>query len=336
MEDQEEAKAITRSDLEAAFESAPVCWSWNSKAPKELNFSVDNKSNTPVYKKFPFAEAARFLVATKVCSGYTYWELASEIASGSGNTRRISVVEQVHKKGTRAKTLAITWKTITLESAKEAVRAYNQQKWTDTDGDGRYVSRSNLDIDTEARALFAQGLGRNAEEVQQPVRFIGRGGGWGYGGVAGYQVALTLAPAIAADIHKNRAEYEHAALSAAPLARQIPNRNTIETLFQPFVKPLVEKNGRMKKNWLVWASKFWHFLNPEAFPIEDSRVDVFFGVTLMQPVEAYLDFCRKLKSFADSHQDWLVELRQVDDGKSWCDNKLWDKMCYSLPDLNSQ
>jgi hypothetical protein len=26
----------------------------------------------------------------------------------------------------------------------------------------------------------------------------------------------------------------------------------------------------------VWGTKFWYFLNPDAFPIEDSRVDRFF------------------------------------------------------------
>jgi hypothetical protein len=83
MENPEEKKAVTRLDLEAAFNCAPICWSWNSKAPKELNFSVDKKSNTPVHKKFPFAEAVRFVVPINVCSGYTYWGLAPLAAASS-------------------------------------------------------------------------------------------------------------------------------------------------------------------------------------------------------------------------------------------------------------
>lgn len=66
------------------------------------------------------------------------------------------------------------------------------------------------------------------------VEFIGRGGSWGYGGVAGYQAALKLATLIAADIYENRSGYERAASSALPLLREIPSRNAIESRVFPF------------------------------------------------------------------------------------------------------
>jgi len=227
------------------------------------------------------------------------------------------------------KALGVTWKTVTLDIAKRAVKAYNDDRWSDTDQNGQDVTRSNLDIDKEARSLFAEGLGRTHSEILRQLEFIGRGGSWGYGGVAGFQAALSLAPAIAADIHKGRTEYEHAASSAMPILHQIPNRDIIETLYPPFVK-LLHGNS----NWLVWATKFWHFLNPNAFPIKDGRVNKFFGVTKPNSVDAYLDFCEEFRRFALSHQGWLSELREIDGGNAWCDNKLWDKMCYSLPDLS--
>jgi hypothetical protein len=85
-----------------------------------------------------------------------------------------------------------------------------------------------------------------------------------------------------------------------------------------------------KKNWQVWGTKFWHFLNPDAFPIEDSRVDKFFVLTDLNSVDKYLKFLNRFREFALSHQEWLAQLRQVDGGLAWCDNKLWDKMCYGL------
>ncbi len=325
METPIENKTVTRDDVAAAFKRAPVCWSWNSKNPKYIHFSVDKGSNTPVSVMFHFADARQFLYAANICSGYTFWELAPGTGYSTESTRHASALEHRPATTGKPKTQAITWKTITLETAKQAVRAYNEQVWNEGG-----LSRCNLDIDAEARALFAQGLGRSVKEILRQVEFIGRGGSWGYGGVAGYQAALKLAPLIATDIYKSRSGYEQAASSALPLLRHIPSRNTIETLYAPFVKPL---DG--KRNWLIWATKFWHFLNPDAFPIEDKRVHIFFGIDEPNSVDKYLNFCNTFRRFALSHQGWLPELRQLDRGSAWCDNKIWDKMCYSLPDLKS-
>jgi hypothetical protein len=105
----------------------------------------------------------------------------------------------------------------------------------------------------------------------------------------------------------------------------------VEILYRPFVKPLYGKS-----NWLVWATKFWHFLNPDAFPIEDSRVDTFLVIDRSNSVNGYLSFCNKFREFSLSRQDWLPELRQVDGGLAWCDNKLWDKVFYGFGDMNSR
>jgi hypothetical protein len=214
-----------------------------------------------------------------------------------------------------------SYKTITLDRAGLAVKVYNE---------GMYGCLKNPDLDQRARVMFKAGLGSTSDEIERQVNFIGRD----YGGVAGYKAAYVLARDIARDIFANRQQYEQAARSAEPILAQVPSREIIEILYRPFVKPL---DG--KSNWQVWATKFWHFLNPKAFPIEDSRVDKFFVLTDNNSVDKYLKFLARFREFVLSHQDWLPELRQVDgdvDGEPCSDNKLWDKMCYGLGELEKR
>jgi hypothetical protein len=151
------------------------------------------------------------------------------------------------------------------------------------------------------------------------------------------------APDIAREIFQNRKSYERAASSALPIVSKAADRSRIEVLYRPFVKPLVDKNGRETSNWLVWAAKVWHHLNPLAFPMEDSRVDDFFVLTGdSASVDKYMKLSNRFRSFVLSHENWLPQLRQADGGVDgevggvpvcW-DNKLWDKMIYGLGDLD--
>ncbi len=217
-----------------------------------------------------------------------------------------------------------TCHTVTLGRACRAVDVYNR-------GFDGYVP--NADLDIRAHKRFAKGLGSSKEEIGEQLRFIGSD----YGGVAGFPSAIVLAPDIAHDIFENRKEFERAAMSALPVLTRIADRGTIEILYRPFVKPL---HG--KSNWKVWATKFWHHLNPQAFPIRDSRVDTFFILPSSNPIDEYLELLNRFRVFVLSHQQWLPQLRQVDggvdgevDGIPVCsDNKLWDKMCYGLVDLD--
>jgi hypothetical protein len=205
-----------------------------------------------------------------------------------------------------------TYRTITLEVAGYAIKAYN---------DGTYGCLKNPELDRQARDMFADGLGSASDKIGRQVEFIGRD----YGGAAGFKAAYALAPDITRDIVANREQFEQAALSALPILTQVPSRDTIEILYRPFVKPL-----HRKSNWQVWGTKFWHFLNPDAFPVEDSLVNKFFVLRDPNSVEKYLKFLNRFREFALFHQEWLAHLRQVDGGLAWCDNKLWDKMCYGL------
>jgi hypothetical protein len=207
---------------------------------------------------------------------------------------------------------ATTYKTITLQIAESAIKAYN---------DGTYGCLKNPELDQQALDMFADGLGSSSGKIERQVEFVGRN----YGGASGFKAAYSLVPDITHDIVANREQFEQAAVTALPILSQIPSRDAIEILYRPFVKPL---HG--KSNWQVWATKFWHFLNPNAFPIEDSRVDKFFVLSDVNSVDKYLKFLNRFLEFSLSHQEWLPYLQQIDGGLAWCDNKLWDKMCYGL------
>ena len=223
-----------------------------------------------------------------------------------------------------------TYQTVTLDRAVRAVKVYNE---------GLDGCVENPNLDKQAHEMFADDLGLTISKVEEQVTFIGDN----YGGVAGRPAAIKLAPAIARDIFVKREEYAGAANAASSVMAQVAPPNTIEILYRPFIRTLVDKNKRETKNWLVWGTKFWHHLNPPAFPIEDGRVDDFFILrTYDGPIDRYTKLLNRFRTFAQSHQEWLPHLRQADggvdgevDGKPVCsDNKLWDKMCYGLGDLD--
>ena len=133
--------------------------------------------------------------------------------------------------------MTIDYTNITLETAQESVRAYN---------DGCYSGGvKNPELDRQALALFEGGLGCSAKQVHEQVRFIGID----YGGAAGFKAARSLAPTIADGIWAVRDHYNAVAKAASPVLQGPHPNSVIGELFTPFVK---EIHG--KRNWLVWAS----------------------------------------------------------------------------------
>ena len=212
-------------------------------------------------------------------------------------------------------------RTITLEKAIRAVKAYNS---------GNYRGRKNTELDLQVRQTFTAGLAPTLEGILAQVRLIGDD----YGGVAGFPAAITLAPVIAAEIHANRDSYTALITAALPLMQVQSSVDTVAHLLQPFTftTPL---HG--KRNWHVWASKFWHFLNPDAFPIQDSRVARFFSLGSYPNSPArYVELLHRFREFAIAHQSWLASLRTADGGYAWSDTKVWDKVCYSVEELRDE
>ena len=212
-------------------------------------------------------------------------------------------------------------RTITLEKAKQAVEAYNKGTY--------FYGCSNTNIDLRGRILFQGGLGTNYEQILGQLEFVGLD----YGGVLAHRAAISLAPQIATDILANRDAYPKALMQTQPLRERLPDRYTIELLFGPFQQTLCAK-GRTWKNWIVWGSKFWHFPNPDAFVIKDSRADEFFRVgSAGGSVERYLVLAERIRDFIDGHQSWIPELRQIDRENCCSENKLWDKVWYGIGEL---
>lgn len=213
----------------------------------------------------------------------------------------------------------INFENVTLQDAAEAVRRYNN---------GYYAKAGlkNIDVDRRASEVFKQGLGTTIERITSQLRFVGKD----YGGVAGFQAALALAPGIARDIYAQREEYARIVCAALPLMNELPSDTSLELLYAPFVK---EIHG--KRNWLTWATKFWHFLSVEVFPMEDSTVDKFFKLQNQAvSLAKYRALLHRYREFAESHSDWLPDLRVTDGGHAWSDLKLWDKVCYGIAEMN--
>jgi hypothetical protein len=213
----------------------------------------------------------------------------------------------------------IDYTNATLRDAEDAVRRYNA---------GHYAKAGlpNIALDELAQGLFANGLGTTLERLTNQVTFIGKE----YGGVAAFPVALTLAPAMARDVFATRSSYDLTVCGVPPLRQAPASRATLQVLYAPFVREL---HG--KKNWLTWASKFWHFLNADAFPIEDSTVDKFFRLyNLSVSLDKYEQLLKQHAHFSVAHEEWLPRLRAVDGGHAWNDVKLWDKAFYGIAEIN--
>lgn len=208
---------------------------------------------------------------------------------------------------------------ITPKIAQDAIRAYNA---------GRHAGgQKNTEIDRQALALFKGGLGLTREQIHEQVRFVGVD----YGGAAGFRAAYSLVPAIADAIWTVRDRYADLAGKAPSVLQGRTSVDVIADLFAPFRQEL---HG--KRNWLVWATKFWHFLNSDAFPVLDSRVDHFFGTAgRPQSAEKYVLVCDRFREFVIAHSEWLPALRRADGGLAWSDTKLWDKVFYGAAELDS-
>lgn len=217
--------------------------------------------------------------------------------------------------GFRAQLMLVDYKSITLDDARKAILAYNASCYTD--------GLKSTEIDEKACALFQTGLAPTLAEIERQVRFIAVD----YGGIAGFRAATALIPKITHDIYDIRDRYADLTMNARPLREGVAPVRTIEVLFKPFMRSEAFYN---KHTWQVWAAKFLHFLNPDAFPIEDSRVDKFFHISGSNSPEKYLRLASRFRDFALSHQSWLAPLRELDGDPECSDNKLWDKVCYGV------
>lgn len=201
------------------------------------------------------------------------------------------------------------------------MRAYNEGLCRTT----RKQVRRNVEVDVAARQHFECGLGESGARIREQVEFIGDE----YGGVAGRPGALSLIDAIAGSLASQRNELVHTARGLPSLVESVAALRDLERLFDPFIHAL----GRQSR-WHVWAWKFWHFVNPSAVAIPDSRVDGFFGLqALPAGAQKYEQFASRYRDYIVARRAWLPALQEAD-GLGSTELKVWDKVFYILPELS--
>jgi hypothetical protein len=202
---------------------------------------------------------------------------------------------------------------LTLQEATDAIKKYNL---------GYYGKKLNIVLDQEGYQLFNAGLGSDLDEIEQQVHFIGKD----YGGVAGFKSAIKLSGVIARCIFDDRLYFIENAVKAPRLTESLVAFDVINRLYIAFIQ---EFKGSSK--WHVWATKFLHFINPNTFPIQDSRVNKCFKLTsLPNSPRKYYESMQAIRQFLLKHQTWLPTLREADENYSWSDLKLIDKVFYMI------
>lgn len=205
----------------------------------------------------------------------------------------------------------ISYQNVTKEKAETAIRCYNI---------GRYRGRSNLELDSEGARMFEGGLRETEDGIREQVSWTGKE----YGGSGNIHATRDLPSPIAHSIFAIRAEYDRQLLSAPILVDELFTRTLISTLFVPF-----QKQFGKARNWMTWATKFWHFLRPDSFPIMDSRAKRFFEIRANpDPINQYIQLAQLVQHTLQDKNDWLPMLRQTDEGQTESDIKLWDKVAF--------
>jgi len=149
-------------------------------------------------------------------------------------------------------------------------------RWSETDAlsmidaynCGQYLGRRNTDLDGEGYARLSAGLPRDVETLVDDLVFVGRN----YAGARESLLPDSLeaeSRRIAAKIVEYRDGYERALRSLEPLSTRVPDLTTTEILLAPF---------HASRSWLVWGTKFLHFLAPDTFPMLDHVVERALGM----------------------------------------------------------
>lgn len=196
-----------------------------------------------------------------------------------------------------------------LELCKRRIDQYNADS---------YRGRPNIELDRHGYGLFARGLPDDSHQLTEMVRFIGED----YGGAqdrflpAGYAAESVR---IAQQIQPLVVDYQRRVTSQRPLRDRVPQLDDLAFLLVPF---------HATKKWLVWASKFLHFLAPQTFAILDSRAENTLGFkrTGDSPRD-YFRFLKEVRRVLHDEADLLRALGDYDPEPS-PELKVLDKVLY--------
>jgi len=214
-----------------------------------------------------------------------------------------------------------SYMSVTLTQAVAAIRTYNSGIY------GRN-KRLNIELDAEGYSIFEGGLGSTVETITEQVRWIGQD----YGGTGNVLAGRKLPELIAESIFSCRDEYIELLSSIPSLVEDFHFSMQTNRLYPPFQRKFISPNsGKVSKNWMTWATKFWHFLKPHSFPIMDSRSKRFFEISSNKlPCDQYTMLLEQVHKILFLKEGWLPKLRESDSGYAPSDIKLWDKIAYEL------
>lgn len=182
-----------------------------------------------------------------------------------------------------------------FESSKLRIDDYNQ---------GTYRGRRNLELDKAGYRLFRKVSPTDGlSDVIALVRFIGQsyGGAQARSTPGGYEAESTR---IAQSLLPTLENYLKLARNQTSLMQRAPETQTLAHLLRPF---------DASKFWIVWASKFLHFLNPSTFPILDSRAEAALGFRRSgDHVRDYAKFCARIQEVVIANTEVLDRLQHYD------------------------
>jgi len=212
---------------------------------------------------------------------------------------------------------------ISQNDAEEAIFDYNSGK--DSFG------KKNVDVDKEARAIFDGGLGQTLDEIKHQVEFIGNN----YEGLKyfknneGHKISLKISKAI-----YNFRNVFTSSIKKYDNYEALDINYIWDDIFYPFSKG----NIGGKNDYKVWATKFWHFLNPSTFPIMDSRSVYFYAIDHIKCKKFQYNSCLRIIKWIlvrNILELNLMKLHRFDNEHFTSYLKLIDKIAYQLGRKNT-
>jgi hypothetical protein len=182
-----------------------------------------------------------------------------------------------------------------------------------------YRGMSNTALDQKAYRLFRDGISSDPGRLVAQIAFVGEE----YGGAQERFGSIRKeAEIIASNLRPILDKWQKFVMEAKPLSHEVPNQETLDFIFLPFVGT---------KHWPVWASKTLHFIRPDVFPILDSNAKKTLGLQhLVNSSRNYQYSCSVFRQAFLENSESLAAARSADRGESPTDLKLLDKVLFQL------
>ena len=183
-----------------------------------------------------------------------------------------------------------------------------------------YKGCRNIQLDREGYDLFRNGLSADLGRLIDQLTFVGDRYGAAQQRFMPHPIRIEAA-SIATKLIRVLDDWNRIVMRAKPLIEEVPSEASLAFLFSPF---------DCASLWAVWASKTLHFLQPDAFPILDSKAKKALGLNLGTSSRDYHTFCSQIRRVLLANGASLAAARIEDKAQSPTDVKLLDKILYQL------